>query len=158
MAQRRMFSPKIIGSARFIKMPLEAQALYFHLGINADDDGIVEAYPVLRMTGVNEDVFRILVGKGFIRVLNDDLVSFILDWHEHNLIRADRKIDSIYKDLLVQVLPDTELITARPRADRGNLNTGQRGRPRKRDVNGTSMGRHRLGKDSIGKDLSLIHI
>ena len=30
-------------SARFLKMPASTQCLYFHLGLNADDDGIVEA-------------------------------------------------------------------------------------------------------------------
>lgn len=32
-------------------MPLTSQALYFHLEAHADDDGIVEAYPVIRSTG-----------------------------------------------------------------------------------------------------------
>ena len=44
MADRRMFSRRIINSAKFLKMPVSTQCLYFHLGLNADDDGIVEAY------------------------------------------------------------------------------------------------------------------
>jgi len=151
MAQRRMFSQRIISSAKFLKLPSESQALYFHLCMRADDDGIVEAYTVLRLVGVPEDNFKVLVSRNFVRPLNEDLVSYILDWNEHNLIRADRKINSIYKELLVQVLPEVDLIEPKPRADRGNINSGIKGRPQKRDDNGTEKGRHRLGKVRLGK-------
>lgn len=146
MAERRMFAKTIINSARFLKMPSETQALYFHLGLNADDDGIVEAFNVVRMLGVSEDSLKILVAKGFVQVLNDDLVSYILDWNEHNKIRPDRKIDSIYKDLLLQINPTIELIEKKPRSDL-KKNTGQ-----PMDNQWTADGQHRIGKDRIGED------
>lgn len=145
MAERRMFAKTIINSARFLKMPSETQALYFHLGLNADDDGIVEAYAICRSIGASEDNLKILVAKGFVNVLNDDLVTHIMDWKEHNKIRPDRKIDSIYKDLLLQVNPDIELIEKKPRADKKNVGT----------TNGQPMdgiGKDRIGKDRIGED------
>lgn len=110
MAQRRMFSQKIVDSAKFQKMPLSTQALYFHLGMKADDDGVVEGYMVMRMTGTTEDDLRILVGKGFVTILNEDLVTYINDWIEHNKIRSDRKIGSIYKELLLQMVPEAKLL------------------------------------------------
>ena len=36
-----MFSSQIIDSDAFQDMPLSAQALYFHLGMKADDDGFL---------------------------------------------------------------------------------------------------------------------
>lgn len=141
-----MFSKAIISSARFLKMPTDSQNLYFHLGLNSDDDGVVEAFPIMRAVGSNEDNLRVLVAKGFIKILNDDLVSLILDWKEHNLIRADRKVDSIYKYLLLEMVPETQLVEAKPRADTGKP-TGY-----KVDVQRTSNGPHRLGKDRIGQD------
>ena len=69
---------------------------------------------------------KVLAAKGFGKVLNEDLVAFIMDWREHNLIRADRKIDSIYKDLLLQIVPETELLEPRLRAD---LKKPEIGRP-----------------------------
>jgi len=117
MANRRMFSKKITESARFLKMPSETQALYFHLGMSADDDGVVEAFTIMRLLGATEDSLKILVAKDFVRVLNDDLVTHIIDWNEHNLIRADRKIDSIYKDLLLEVVPEIELLEPKSRKD-----------------------------------------
>jgi len=119
-----MISLKIINSARFLKMPIDSQVLYFHLIVRADDDGIVEAYTLMRLTGSTEDNLKVLVAKGFIKILNDDLVTFITDWTEHNLIRADRKIDSIYKNLLIQIVPDAKIQEAKPRADTKKL-TGQ---------------------------------
>jgi hypothetical protein len=50
MAQRRMFSSQIVSSDEFLEMPLTSQALYFHLGMSADDDGFVSPRKVLRMT------------------------------------------------------------------------------------------------------------
>lgn len=44
MAEKRMFARKVVESAKFLKMPSSSQNLYFHLGINADDDGIVEGF------------------------------------------------------------------------------------------------------------------
>lgn len=103
MAERRMFSKKVIGSARFLRMPPSSRLLYYDLGMYADDDGVVEAFTVMRMTGAVEDDLRVLVAKGFVRVLNDDLVSAIVDWKKNNLIKNDRYTPSIYKDLLVQL-------------------------------------------------------
>ena len=92
MANRRMFSKVITSSTRFLKMPVSSQNLYFHLGMNADDDGVVEAFPIMNMIGANEDDLKVLVAKEFVTVLNNDWVSFINDWLENNNIRADRKM------------------------------------------------------------------
>lgn len=87
MANRRMFSTRVTESTRFIKMPASSQNLYFHLGMNANDDGMVEAYPIMRMIGATEDDLSILVEKQFITVLNEDYVSFLNDWLENNYTR-----------------------------------------------------------------------
>lgn len=150
MANRRMFSNRIIGSARFLKMPVDSQCLYFHLGIHADDDGIVEAYPVMKNLGSSEDNLRVLAAKNFVKILNDDLVSFIMDWNEHNLIRADRKIDSVYKGLLLSILPDVELKEPKPRADTGVI-PRQVVNTQPLDNHWTTTGQHRLGKVRLGK-------
>ena len=98
-----MFSKKIINSAKFLKMPVSTQCLYFHLGLNADDEGVAEAYNIMKMIAATEDDLKILVVKEFVIVLNEDLVTYIVHWNEHNLIRADRMIDSMYKNLLVKI-------------------------------------------------------
>ena len=117
IAERRMISKKIVESAKFIKMPATSQNLYFHLLVNANDDGVVEAFPVLNLIRANEDDLRVLVSKGFVMLLNEDLVSYIIDWREQNKLRADRKVDSIYKDLLIRINPGIELLEMQERSD-----------------------------------------
>lgn len=146
MAIRRMFSKRITESTKFIKMPASSQNLYFHLGMKADDDGIVEAYPVMCVIGATEDDLKILVAKQFVTVLNEDYVTFVNDWTENNNIRADRKVDSIYKDLLLQIIPDAEIkeskkIICQP-------NDGQMSDACQPN---DSIGKDRIGKDRIGK-------
>lgn len=100
MAERRMFAKAIVNSARFLTMPPSSRLLYYDLGMSADDDGIVEAFTVLRMTGAAEDDLKLLITKGFITLLNDELVCHIADWSLNNQIRKDRYKPSIYQDLL----------------------------------------------------------
>lgn len=50
-----MFAKSVVESARFLKMPVSSQNLYFHLGMNADDDGIVEGYGNVKGTGRNDE-------------------------------------------------------------------------------------------------------
>ena len=117
MGDRRMISRTVVDSARFLKMPATSQNLYFHLVVNADDDGIVEAYKVMTMCKANEDDLRVLVGKQFVQILNEDLVTYIIHWREMNGIRADRKKDSRYIDLINQVKPDVDLLEKKERSD-----------------------------------------
>ncbi len=84
MAERRMVSKTIMQTQKFLRLPLETQALYVHLVINSDDDGIVEAFPVVRMIGASEDSLGLLVIKQFIKPLNQDMVYFITDFNEQN--------------------------------------------------------------------------
>ena len=108
-----MFSNRIANSAKFLQMPAESQLLYFHLVLRADDDGVVESYPVLKLLGLAPDNFRVLIAKGFIRLLNEDQVIVIPDWLEHNKIRPDRKVNSMYLSLLKEKYPYHYLIFAR---------------------------------------------
>ena len=51
-----MFTSQIIDSDAFQDMPLSAQALYFHLGMKADDDGFLgNPKRVQKMIGASED-------------------------------------------------------------------------------------------------------
>lgn len=172
MSSRRMFSSRITTSARFLKMPISSQALYFHLGMQADDDGVVEAFTVLRTVGCTEDDLKVLDAKGFIQVLNEDLVTYIIDWNENNKIRADRIVYSQYRDLLVEAFPDLPLIEKKDRADcksnivvdvqvtdngqtiEGQWSDNGQSMDKQLTDNGLSMdglGKDRLGKYSLGE-------
>lgn len=98
-----MFAKSVVNSARFLRMPQTSRLLYYDLGVAADDDGIVEAFTVIRTTGAAEDDLRVLASRGFIQVLNEDLVAYITDWKKNNLIRPDRYRPSVYSELLVKL-------------------------------------------------------
>lgn len=141
MAERRMFAKSVIGSARFLRMPPTSRLLYYDLGMAADDDGVVEAFTVLRTTGAAEDDLRVLAAKGFVTVLNGDLVSYIRDWGTNNQIRKDRYHPSVYAELLVKIESGEVEAT-------DGLPFGNQMEPEVR------LGKYRLGKSIEDTDVS----
>lgn len=97
MAQRRMFSKEITNSSEFLMMAQSAQNLYFHIGMNSDDDGFCEIFTIMRMTESKPDDLKAVHEKGFIYVV-DNKVCIVKDWHENNQIRVDRYKRSKYFD------------------------------------------------------------
>ena len=153
MAERRMFAKSVTNSARFLRMPPSSRLLYYDLGMNADDDGVVEAFTVIRTTGAAEDDLNVLIARGFIIKLNDDLVSYITDWHTNNQLRRDRYTRSVYGDLLVKVVDcEQPLVAGLPSVNQ----TATNGKPNGNQTatNGiptVATDKDRLGKNSIGK-------
>lgn len=128
MAQRRMFSKSITNSSQFLMMPQSSQNLYFHLGMNADDDGFCEHFALMRMTDSKPDDLKILQSKGFVSVF-DDKVLIITDWKENNYLRSDRYSASKYLEIYKEELKG--LSSGIPEVD----------------ISATQV---RLGKDRIG--------
>lgn len=95
MAQRRMFNKSVTNSSLFLKMPVSSRLLYYDLGMNADDDGFVEHFMVLRITGATQQDLGVLEANGLIKIF-DDNVLWIKDWKENNYIRSDRYTPSKY--------------------------------------------------------------
>ncbi len=98
MAERRMFTKKITESDAFLDMPLSTQALYFHLNMNADDEGFVNnAKKIQRMINASDDDMRLLLAKNFI-IPFDSGVIVIKHWKMHNYIQKDRFHHTVYQD------------------------------------------------------------
>ena len=148
MAQRRMVSQRICNSSRFLQMPVEAQLLYFHMIVRADDDGVVELFPIIQLLGTPPDAVKILLVKEFIIQLNEDQVMLITDWLEHNTIRADRKVDSIYKHLIPE---NVKIIEPKPRKDvkDNSRRLGQKTLKAVRGQSTVSISKDKLSKDNI---------
>ena len=101
----RMISDAIISSGRFLKLSDKAKTLYMYLIVRTDDEGIVEAYPVMVLLGATKEVLKELAEKDFVVRLNDDDVVYVKDFFEQNTLRADRVKASRYHDLLADVCP-----------------------------------------------------
>lgn len=98
MAQRRMFSKDITTSDVFVDMPSSSQLLYFHLGMEADDDGFLgNARMLSRAYGMNNDDLKLLEAKGFV-ISFPTGVTVIKDWKINNQIRKDRHKPTIYQE------------------------------------------------------------
>lgn len=98
MADKRMFSKKIIDSDEFLEMPLSTQSLYFHLSMRADDDGFINnAKRIARLIGASEDDLKLLIMKRFILIF-DSGVIVIKHWKIHNYIQKDRYKETLYTE------------------------------------------------------------
>ena len=104
MAKRRMMSQEVVESDVFVSLTPSAQALYFHLIMNADDDGFVDMWKgIIRYLGVRYTHFQSLVDLGYV-ILFDDDVLLISDWRIHNNISLKRYSAGRYKDRINTLL------------------------------------------------------
>lgn len=98
MAEKRMFSKKIIDTDWFMDMPASTQNLYFHLSMRADDDGFVASPKrIIKLIGATEDDYKILISKKFI-IPFESGVCVITDWRINNYLRIDRYTETVYKE------------------------------------------------------------
>ena len=98
MAQRRMFNKTITNNDNFLEMPDSSQNLYFHLSMNADDDGFVDNWKsIIRMTGHKEDDLKILIAKKYIIPFESGVIV-IRHWRLNNYLQKDRITPTNYKE------------------------------------------------------------
>lgn len=97
MAERRMFSKSVTESDAFLDMPTSARCLYFHLGMQADDDGFISSpKAVVRSSNCSEDDLKLLAAKGFVVAFESGIIV-IRHWKMHNHIQKDRYKPTIFK-------------------------------------------------------------
>lgn len=110
MAQKRMFDKTITNSDEFIEMPDSSQNLYFHLSMNADDDGFVNNWKnIMRMTGHKEDDLKVLIAKQFI-IPFDSGVIVIKHWRINNYLRSDRYNETKFKKEKQKLYVDENMV------------------------------------------------
>lgn len=142
MAERRMMSKSIIKSDTFLDMPATTQNLYFHMLLDADDDGFINApKSIMRMIGAKDDDMKVLAAKQFVIPFESGVVV-IKDWKIHNYIQNDR-----YKP---STLPERDLLNIQK--DKTYTLKNDVSRMDTECIQTVSIGKVRLGKDRIGKD------
>ena len=129
MAQRRMFSKDITEHDAFLEMPLSTQALYFHLGMQADDDGFVSPNRIMRMIGCQMDDLKVLVAKKYALHFEDGVVV-IKHWKMNNLIRKDRYKKSSHSEKMALLKEKSNgayawLTIGQPLVDAGKVSIGK---------------------------------
>ena len=133
MAEKRMFSIKLIDTDLFLELPISSQNLYFHLGMRADDDGFVDKpKTIMKVVGAKEDDLKILIMKRFIIPFDNGLIV-IRHWRLNNYLRSDRYNETKYleeKSMLsikengeYELKNDIGIPSGRPNTINLNLNT-----------------------------------
>lgn len=143
MARRRMFSLDIVDTDKFLDMPSSTQALYFHLGMRADDDGFVSSPKrITKTVNCAEDDLKLLIAKKYLIPFESGVVV-ISDWKINNELKKDRCKPTIhlseFEKIQTQKNKSYSLITSK--ADTKCLQNVS-----KMDT------QYSIGKDSIGKD------
>ena len=160
MAERRMFTKKITESDSFLDMPKSTQCLYFHLNMNADDDGFINnPKKTQRMIGCSDDDMKLLIAKKFIIPFESGVVV-IKHWLMHNLIRKDRYTETDYveeKNMLKIKKSNAyslkELSEEKPLEIGLNEHDNQMAtKCQPNDNQMATVGIRRIGKDRLGKD------
>lgn len=98
VANKRMFSVDVTETDSFLEMPLTAQALYFHLGMQGDDDGFVSnPRSIVRVSGCSESDLVTLAKSGYIITFRSGVIV-ISDWKVNNNLRNDRYKPTTFQD------------------------------------------------------------
>lgn len=97
MAEKRMFGRSIIEKDSFLDLPLTTKAIYFLLGMEADDEGFVSPKRVTRLYGGNDDDVKVLIGKKFLIPFESGVVV-ITDWYENNYLDKSRIKPTLYQE------------------------------------------------------------
>jgi hypothetical protein len=149
MAERRMFTKKITDADAFTSMPSSAQALYFHLNMNADDDGFCNKINLCMVNAkASSDDFKLLLLKRFIFQFESGVIV-VKHWRMHNILRKDRYTETDYLEEKSRLfLKDNGAYTLD--AEQGETALATKWQP-----NGNQMApQDRIGKDSIGNSIS----
>ena len=98
MADRRMMSRKIVESDAFYDLEPMQQALYFHLCMEADDDGFINnPKSIARGMGASIDDINALIDARFIISFSSGVIC-IKHWRINNTIQKDRYKETTYKE------------------------------------------------------------
>ena len=155
MAERRMFTMKIVDSDAFLEMPTSAQALYFHLNMRADDDGFLNnPRKIMAYVGASPDDLRLLITKRFLLVFESGVIV-IKHWRMHNTLRKDRYTPTQYQELFARLgIKDNGSYTDHPEAalPSGNQMATTWQPLGNQMATQDSIGKDRVGEVSIGKD------
>ena len=98
-----MFDKTITNSDKFLEMPVSTQNLYFHLSMNADDDGFVDNWKsIIKIASAKEDDLKLLIAKSYVIPFESGVIV-IKHWRINNFLRKDRHIDTHYIEEMKQL-------------------------------------------------------
>ena len=133
MAERRMFTKKVTDDDNFVELSSQAQALYLHLSMSADDDGFCNkvSTSMFKAHASVQDL-QTLLEKRYIYQFENGVIV-IKHWRMANALRKDRYTPTAFKEELARLdIKENGSYTWLP--------------------DGCQVVAERLPQDSIGKD------
>ncbi len=97
-----MFDKAIIRNDNFLDMPPSTQNLYFHLGMEADDEGFVSPKMIMRTVGATDDELKILAAKNLVIPFESGVIV-ITHWKENNWLDVRRIKPTQYQEEKAQL-------------------------------------------------------
>lgn len=91
-----MFDISIVKQEKFIDLPHGSKALYFLLGMEADDEGFVTPKLVMRTHLFGDDDLNVLIMKNFVIPFKSGVVV-ITDFKKNNWLDSRRLIPTLYQ-------------------------------------------------------------
>lgn len=154
MAERRMMAKSIIKSDLFLDMPATTQNLYFHMLLEADDDGFINSpKSIMRVIGAKDDDIKVLIAKQFV-IPFESGVLVIKHWKIHNYIQKDRYRPSLRPEKeMLSVAESKEYVEVL--GDVSSMDTGciQNVRVGKVSIDKVSIGKSSIGKNTYSPSL-----
>ena len=156
MAERRMFTKKVTDDDNFMQLSASAQALYLHLSMAADDDGFCNQVSIcmFKAHASIQDLKALLEARYIYQFENGVIV--IKHWRMANALRKDRYTPTAFKEELARLRvkdngsytmgPDGCQVVADGLPDGCQVVAGC--------LPQDSIGKVRIGKDSVGEDLT----
>lgn len=160
MAERRMFHTAVVESDAFLDMTPAAQALYFHLGMTADDDGFVNGpRQVCRTLGAPIECLQELIDGNFL--LWFDGVAVLKHWRMANTLQNDRIKQLRYPEIAKQLyIQPNRIYTLTPGKRKENLYYLRTFQLRQRGIrlesNCIPKGKEGKGKEKKGTEHNII--
>ena len=93
-----MFAKSVTESDEFLELSKNAQCLYYHLCMYADDDGFINnVKSVLRIVGSTKEDLEELKHTNYIHEFDSGII-LVMHWKAHNYIQKDRYKPTVYVD------------------------------------------------------------
>lgn len=142
MANRRMFSLDVVTTDKFRELTKKAQALYFQLGVLADDDGFLRgAKGTAKGFGYGLKALAELEENGYLIAFPDN-IWVMKHWKQNNYIRGDRYTETQYKEEKGKLFEENGIYYMKPKGSNLVYQTETQ----------VSVGKDRLDKVRSGKE------
>lgn len=126
MAEKRMITRSLYMQMGFLNLSPSQRDLYAYLLLNADNDGVVEAFGVLKLLGASPNDLKVLAENNYVRPIDaNKYVVYLPDFQKTQKLDGRGAQPSSYRRQLLELYPDETVLPLKDR--KGRLLTDEHG-------------------------------